>query len=84
MLSVKPCSRCGVVCVDQETGWTEPEPLRTLQKSRSGEMLAETQPLFRQHPEWKRKAFFMWNLVATAEGVLCVGDEVHINALRPN
>jgi hypothetical protein len=82
--SVKPCSRCAITTVDQDTGVVSPgqEPLKSLLRVRSGALLAETQDTFGSRPEWKRQGFFMWNMVAAGGGSLRVGDEVRIAARR--
>lgn len=62
---VKPCARCVVTTVDQETGAAGREPLRTLATYRRG-------------TEGEGKIFFGQNLVHHAPGTLRVGDRLHI------
>jgi uncharacterized protein YcbX len=59
---VKPCARCSVVTVDQETGVRGQEPLRTLKGFR----------------EWEGKVYFGQNAVFEGAGRFRVGDDVHI------
>lgn len=73
---VKPCSRCAVTCVDQDTAESGPEPLRSLSRTRSGAQLAGEQAVFRERPRWARQSFFSWNAVADADGVLREGEAV--------
>lgn len=65
---VKPCSRCSVTTVDQQTGENAgPEPLRTLAAFRTFER------------NGAKKIFFGQNLVSGSEGsVVRVGDAVEI------
>lgn len=64
---VKCCARCSVTTVDQATGIREKEPLRTLATYRS----------------WDGKVWFGQNVVPMGDGVLRVGDPVHIEAHGP-
>lgn len=59
---VKPCARCTVVTVDQETGARGGEPLNTLKGVRG----------------WEGKVFFGQNAVFHGSGSFRVGDGVHI------
>jgi len=59
---VKPCARCTVVTVDQETGERGQEPLRSLKGVR----------------EWNGKIFFGQNAVFSGTGRFRVGQNVHI------
>ena len=59
---VKPCARCTVVTVDQETGVRGQEPLRSLKGIRG----------------WNGKIFFGQNAVFSAAGRFRVGQDVHI------
>ena len=60
---VKCCARCTVTTVDQSTGVRGKEPLRTLATYRS----------------WDNKIWFGQNVVPLGEGVLRVGDPVHVD-----
>lgn len=59
---VKPCARCAITTVDQETGTRGDEPLRTLASYRKRE----------------GKIYFGQNLLHESTGTLHVGDEVRI------
>lgn len=61
---VKPCARCAVTTIDQDTAIAGREPLRTLAAYRA----------------FGQKVLFGQNLVAANTGVLRVGDEVEIIA----
>ncbi|HEX8376953.1 MAG TPA: MOSC N-terminal beta barrel domain-containing protein [Pedobacter sp.] len=63
---VKPCARCVLTTVDQETGFKGVEPLQTLSKFRKAE----------------NKVLFGQNLVALNEGVIRVKDSVEIIRYR--
>ena len=83
--SVKPCSRCKVITIDQATGEDGVEPLRALSSFRSGAALgwhnAEV-----GGASWRAQVFFGWNLVreppGEAGGALAVGDALHVLARR--
>ena len=60
--AVKPCARCRVITVDQETATVKDEPLRTLAAYRS----RGTKILFGQ------------NLLHSGSGWISVGDAIHI------
>jgi uncharacterized protein YcbX len=60
---VKPCARCVVTTVDQETGEVGREPLRTL-------------ATFRRHEDGG--VLFGQNVVHEGPGVLRVGDDVEV------
>jgi uncharacterized protein len=79
--SVKPCSRCSVTNVQQETGDTGPETLQTLMKFRTGRQLAADQLVYND-PEFENAAFFSWNLIPHGEGVVQVGDELQVTSVR--
>lgn len=79
--SVKPCSRCSVTNVQQESGETGPETLQTLMQFRRGRQLAEEQPVYNE-PGWENAAFFSWNVVPHDDGVLRVGDELEVTQMR--
>jgi uncharacterized protein len=57
----KPCSRCTVPTVNQETGIRASEPILTLSTYRTVD----------------NKVYFGQNLTHEAQGILTVGDEVH-------
>ncbi len=60
---VKPCARCQVTTVDQETGvQSGPEPLKTLGLKR----------------RWQGKAVFGWNALVSTPGTIESGDRVKI------
>ena len=59
---VKPCARCVVTTIDQETGAQGKEPLRTLGR-------------FRRR---NGKVYFGQNLVPVGPGILRVGDSVEV------
>jgi uncharacterized protein len=58
----KPCSRCSVPTIDQETAQTGKEPLTTLNRTR----------------KWQNKVYFGQNALHDQCGQLTVGDAVHI------
>lgn len=62
--AVKPCGRCSVTTVDQQSGQRGAEPLATLAR-------------FRRNPE-SGKVDFGWNLIPEREGRLSVGDSVEV------
>lgn len=64
----KPCSRCVLTTVNQETGKSGKEPLKTLAKYRNID----------------NKVMFGQNLIALNEGMISVGDKVEILSLKPN
>lgn len=59
---VKPCARCSVTTVDQGSGSSGREPLRTLKTFR----------------DWEGKLFFGQNAVIEESGRFRIGDNVHI------
>ena len=63
---VKPCARCVVSTIDQETAEGGKEPLRTLNRFRKND----------------GKVFFGENLIPAAPGVVRVGDTVDVVAWR--
>jgi uncharacterized protein YcbX len=71
---VKPCSRCKITTIDQETGEEGMEPLPTLQRMRSGKVLGWGE----QQPTWRGRVFFAWNMVSDDTGLVCVGDRVEV------
>lgn len=79
-LNVKPCDRCKVPTIDQETGIAGDEPTLTLRRLRSGNVLGWTNP-----PSFKLSVFFGVNLCcmnASEHSILKVGDVVRIDAHR--
>lgn len=64
---VKPCARCPVVNIDQESGISEKEPLKTLSGYRKK----------------NNKVYFGQNLIHEGEGTISVGDEILIRELKP-
>lgn len=64
---VKPCARCSVITIDQETGIAEKEPLKTLSDYRKK----------------NNKIYFGQNLIHEGEGIIRVNDEIRIEKLRP-
>jgi uncharacterized protein len=81
--SVKPCSRCSIPQIDQQSGVRRKEPWPAMQRLRSGAVLAQRGVL---PPEkagpWAKEVFMGWNVVAHGEGVLRVGDAVTVSRLR--
>ena len=85
---VKPCSRCTIPDINQETGIFDKnrEVSRALQKFRSGTVLNS------QTKSWANEVFFGWNMITSkppgAPGGGCskisVGDVVTAKELRPN
>lgn len=73
---VKPCSRCKVPTINQDTGEEGDEPLATLGTFRSGELLGWN----KQNKSWTHDVFFGWNVVNRQAGRIRVGDKVE---LRP-
>ena len=60
---VKPCARCKVTTIDQDTGQVGgPEPLQTLSRTRS----------------WNNKAIFGWNALVRKSGRVRFGDPVEV------
>jgi uncharacterized protein YcbX len=77
---VKPCSRCTIPDINQETGIFDKnrEVSRALQKFRSGTVLNS------QTKTWANEVFFGWNAVPNKIGsTLSVGDIVTAKELRP-
>jgi uncharacterized protein len=81
--SVKPCSRCSIPQIDQQSGVRGKEPWPAMQRLRSGALLVPKGVL---PPEkagaWAKEVFMGWNVVALSEGVLRVGDAVTVSRLR--
>ncbi|CAD7698162.1 unnamed protein product [Ostreobium quekettii] len=69
-LVTKPCSRCKVTTVNQDTAEVGLEPLATLASVRSGGVLGWDAG----RKNWRHQVFFGWNVVAQQEGRLRVGD----------
>jgi len=59
---VKPCARCVMVGVNQQTAEVYPEPLKTLSTYR----------------RFGKKVFFGQNLIHQGSGLISVGDELQI------
>ncbi|MGI4750150.1 MAG: MOSC domain-containing protein [Janthinobacterium lividum] len=64
---VKPCARCPVITIDQESGISGKEPLKTL-------------AIYRKK---NNKVYFGQNLVHEGDGSLSIGDELVIKELKP-
>ncbi len=64
---VKPCARCPVITIDQESGISGKEPLKTLATYRKK----------------NNKIYFGQNLVHEGEGSISLGDELVIKELKP-
>lgn len=64
---VKPCARCPVITIDQESGIAGKEPLKTLAAYRKK----------------NNKVYFGQNLVHDGKGSISVGDELVIKELKP-
>lgn len=78
---VKPCSRCKVTTIDQQTGVEGQEPLRSLSSFRSGAALGWKEP--GGGDAWRAQVFFGFNAVAeTAGGMLAVGDALQVLSTR--
>lgn len=69
---VKPCSRCKVTTINQETAEEGREPLTTLGSFRSGKLLG----LAEQRRSWTHDVFFGWNAAVVSPGQVAVGDTV--------
>jgi len=65
--AVKPCARCVLVTVDQQTGVKGAEPLKTLAGYRTA----------------NKKVMFGQNLLHSALGIIRVGDELQIKERKP-
>ena len=79
---VKPCSRCTIPDINQETGIFDKtrEVSRALQKFRSGTVLNS------QTKTWANEVFFGWNMVVSTGELgskISVGDVVTAKELRP-
>ncbi|MGZ3814886.1 MAG: MOSC domain-containing protein, partial [Mucilaginibacter sp.] len=60
----KPCSRCAIPAIDQETAQIGKEPLATLNRTR----------------KWQNKVYFGQNALHDQCGQLTLGDTVHIKS----
>lgn len=60
--AVKPCARCVLITIDQQTGEKGQEPLRTLASYRTV----------------GKKIMFGQNLLHQQSGIICVGDELKV------
>lgn len=65
--AVKPCARCVVTTIDQETGLKGKEPLRTLNKYR----------------QLNNKLYFGQNILYKGDGALRIGDELKVMQRQP-
>lgn len=63
---VKPCARCPVITINQESGATGKEPLKTLSAYRKK----------------NNKVYFGQNLVHDGEGSISINDEINIKELK--
>jgi len=61
---IKPCARCVVTTIDQQTGVAGKEPLKTLTTYR----------------KWRNKIWFGANAICLTEGKLKVGDSIQLNS----
>jgi len=79
---VKPCSRCKVTTIDQETGreGQGQEPLRSLSSFRSGSALGWNEP--GGGDAWRAQVFFGFNACVETAGTLAVGDAVQVLSTR--
>ena len=65
--AVKPCARCILITINQQTGEKGKEPLRTLAKYRTA----------------GKKILFGQNLIHKGLGRICVGDELKVVEWKP-
>jgi uncharacterized protein len=65
---VKPCARCKVVGIDQQTAQTYVEPMKTLARYRSKNY----------------EVFFGQNLIYEGKGKISVGDHIDVLGLKPD
>ncbi|CAM9315907.1 unnamed protein product [Discosporangium mesarthrocarpum] len=72
MRVVKPCERCQVPTINQETLEKREEPRATLSKFRTGAQLG----LWKQ--SWAEGLFFGQNVLHEAQGMIRVGDRVEV------
>jgi uncharacterized protein YcbX len=63
---VKPCARCPVITINQESGVSGKEPLKTLSTYRKK----------------NNKVYFGQNLIHEGEGTISIGDEIVIKELK--
>ena len=63
---VKPCARCQVITIDQESGVAGKEPLKTLSAYRKK----------------NNKVYFGQNLLHEGEGAISIGDELVVKKLK--
>eukprot|EP00877_Chromochloris_zofingiensis_P006088 jgi/Chrzof1/1732/Cz10g18280.t1 len=78
MSFVKPCDRCKVPTIDQQTAIAGDQPLDTLSKIRSGKVLGWNA----QRKSWTHSVFFGWNAVPQGTGIIKVGDNVAVTMNR--
>jgi len=62
MKVIKPCARCVVTTIDQQSGAKSKEPLKTLSNYR----------------KWSKKIWFGANAICLEEGLISVGDEIQL------
>lgn len=79
LLVVKPCSRCKVPTIDQNSAVVGVEPMRTLCVQRSGSVLGWTNP-----SSFKASVFFGANAcsVGADQALIRIGDRVLVTAWR--
>ena len=65
--AVKPCSRCVLITVDQQTAIKSPEPLKTLAGYRT----------------INKKIMFGQNLIHQGSGIIRVGDQIRVSDWKP-
>ncbi|KAK9867181.1 hypothetical protein WJX84_011772 [Apatococcus fuscideae] len=66
-----------VTTINQTTAESSKEPLRTLKDFRGSQLLQWT-----KEKDWKGQGFFGWNLVPQGDGVIAVGDALHVKKTR--
>ncbi len=65
---VKPCARCVMIGVDQQTAQLQKEPTKTLAGYRTK----------------NKKIYFGQNLIHQGEGILKVGDQIQVIKIKPD
>ncbi|MBC7382662.1 MAG: MOSC domain-containing protein [Bacteroidia bacterium] len=66
--AAKPCARCTVITVNQQTGAMGKEPLTTLATYRAK----------------NNKIYFGQNLLQTGNGIVKIGDQIHVKNRKPS
>ncbi|GMH33985.1 hypothetical protein BSKO_01819 [Bryopsis sp. KO-2023] len=74
----KPCSRCKIPTIDQNTASVGKEPMMELMKFRTGKQLGWDDVLS------PNDVFFAWNAVVGGAGRVSVGDAVNVMSTREN